>query len=99
MIYTDKYLKDKVLIIRNEKDLTKILNDFSFKDKGKLSKFPMIVYKNRFSIDISEIEENNLNKLKKDKKFSKQIIELNWGALNDLPINRQQNKIQHNNSK
>lgn len=77
MVYTDEYLEDKVLIIRNEDYLNKILNDFSFKDKGNLSKFPMIVYKNRFSIDISEIEETNLNKLKKDKKFSRQIIELN----------------------
>ncbi len=77
MIYTDEYLEDKVLIIRNEKDLNKILNDFNFKDKGKLSNFPMIVYKDRFSIDISEIQENNLKKLKKDKKFTRQIIELN----------------------
>lgn len=76
MVYTDEFLKDKVLIIRNEKDLNKVLNDFNFKDKGKLSNFPMIVYKNRFSIDISEIEEKNLNKLKKDKKFSKQIVDL-----------------------
>lgn len=77
-MYTREYFDDKVLIIRRQEQLEEILKSFSSEDIEIVVKnFPMIVYQGRFkSIDVSEISETNLNKLKCDKDFSRRIIEL-----------------------
>ncbi len=76
--YTREYFDDKVLILRRQEQLQSVLESFNFKDSEiKVKEFPMIVYAGvHKSIDISEIIESNLNKLKCDKEFSKRIIEL-----------------------
>ncbi len=76
--YTREYFDDKVLILRRQEQLQSVLESFNFKDSEiKVKEFPMIVYAGMYkSIDISEITESNLNKLKCDKEFSKRIIEL-----------------------
>jgi len=76
--YTREYFDDKVLILRRQEQLDTILKSFNFKDSEiNVKNFPMIVYQGMLkSIDVSEITESNLTKLKFDKDFSKSVIEL-----------------------
>ncbi len=76
--YTREYFNDKVLILRRQEQLQEVLDSFDFElEEIKVKTFPMLVYKGLHeSINISEITESNLNKLKCDKEFSKRIIEL-----------------------
>ena len=77
-MYNREYFEDKVLILRRQEQLDTIMKDFGSPNfKLSIKEFPMIVYQGMHkSIDISEITESNLNKLKCDKEFSKRIIEL-----------------------
>lgn len=57
MKYDKEYFKDKVLVIRTQEQLDKILSDFEC-DKWDINvkEFPMIVYEGRFQgIDICDI--------------------------------------------
>ena len=76
--YTREYFEDKVLILRSQEQLVSILKSFNSKDSEiNVKNFPMIVYQGHHkSIDVSEITEGNLTKLKFDKDFSKRVIEL-----------------------
>lgn len=77
MKYDKEYFKDKVLVIRTQEQLDKLLNDFEC-DKSDINvkEFPMIVYEGRFKgIDISHISIGNLVQLKYDTDFSRTIEE------------------------
>lgn len=79
MIYTRGYFKDVVLVLRNKEQLEKVLKDLNcdLTDELMQKEFPVIVYMGLHeSIDISEITEENLNKLKRDKDFSRRVFEL-----------------------
>ena len=77
MIYNKEYFKDKVLVIRTNEQLDKILSDFNCdKSDVKVKEFPMIVYGGRFeSIEICEISIGNLSQLKCDPDFNRTIEE------------------------
>lgn len=72
---TEEFFNDYVLIIREKKQLEKIMLDFNISNKGNLNNFPMIVFKNVNHISISGIEENNLIKLKNKRLATKEIVE------------------------
>lgn len=75
--YTKEYFKGKVLVLNTKEHLDKVINDLGgFEDRDKLVNFPMIVYEDRYAISISEIDKSNLLKLKFDKYFSRDIIEI-----------------------
>lgn len=77
MKYDKDFFKDKVLIIREQGQLDKLLNDFECnKSEIDVKEFPMIVYEGRFKgIDISEISIGGLTQLKYDIDFSRSVVE------------------------
>ena len=86
MKFTREYFNDKVLVLRKQEQLDKILSDLQESGKLEHSKigeitvktFPMLVYKGRFeSIDIAEIEEGAVLQLKYDPDFNKRVVEFN----------------------
>ena len=79
MTYTRDCFKDVVLVLRTKEQLEKVLKDLEcdLTDELTNKEFPIIVYMGLHeSIDISEITEENLNKLKRDKDFSRRVFEL-----------------------
>ena len=75
--YTKEYFEGKVLVVRRQEQIDKIKEDLEAKAELKPLTFPVIIYQGLYkSIDVSEITEQNLNKLKCDKEFSRRIIEL-----------------------
>ena len=75
--YTEDYFEGKVLVVRRQEQIDKIKEDLETKVELKPLTFPVIIYQGLYnSIDVSEITDENLNKLKCDKEFSRRIIEL-----------------------
>ena len=75
--YTKDYFEGKVLVVRRQEQIDKIKEDLEVKAELKPLTFPVIIYQGLHkSIDVSEITEQNLNKLKCDKEFSRRIVEL-----------------------
>lgn len=75
--YTKDYFEGKVIVVRRQEQIDKIKEDLEVKAELKPLTFPVIIYQGLHkSIDVSEITEQNLNKLKCDKEFSRRIIEL-----------------------
>ena len=79
MKYTREFFEDRVLIIRNQEQLDRVLEDLetTWEDLS-VKTFPLLAYQGRFkSIDISEIEESAALQLKYDSDFSKTVVEIN----------------------
>ena len=75
--YTEEYFEGKVLVARRQEQINKIKEDLDVIVELKPLTFPVIIYQGLYSsIDVSEITEENLLKLKCDKEFSRRIIEL-----------------------
>ena len=75
--YTKEYFEGKVLVVRRQEQINKIKEDLEVTVELKPLTFPVIIYQGLHnSIDVSEITEENLLKLKCDKEFSRRIIEL-----------------------
>ena len=75
--YTKEYFEGKVLVARRQEQINKIKEDLEATVELKPLTFPVIIYQGLYSsIDVSEITEENLLKLKCDKEFSRRIIEL-----------------------
>ena len=75
--YTKEYFEGKVLVVRRQEQINKIKEDLEVTVELKPLTFPVIIYQGlHSSIDVSEITEENLLKLKCDKEFSRRIIEL-----------------------
>ena len=75
--YTEDYFEGKVLVVRRQEQINKIKEDLEVTVELKPLTFPVIIYQGLYnSIDVSEITEENLLKLKCDKEFSRRIIEL-----------------------
>ena len=75
--YTKEYFEGKVLVARRQEQINKIKEDLEVTVELKPLTFPVIIYQGLYSsIDVSEITEENLLKLKCDKEFSRRIIEL-----------------------
>ena len=75
--YTKEYFEGKVLVVRRQEQINKIKEDLEVTVELKPLTFPVIIYQGLYSsIDVSEITEENLLKLKCDKEFSRRIIEL-----------------------
>ena len=75
--YTKEYFEGKVLVARRQEQINKIKEDLEITVELKPLTFPVIIYQGlHSSIDVSEITEENLLKLKCDKEFSRRIIEL-----------------------
>ncbi len=75
--YTQEYFEGKVLVARRQEQINKIKEDLEATVELKPLTFPVIIYQGLYSsIDVSEITEENLLKLKCDKEFSRRIIEL-----------------------
>ena len=79
MKYTREFFEDRVLIIRNQEQLNRVLGDLETTGEDlSVKTFPMLAYQGRFkSIDISEIEESAVLQLKYDSDFSKKVVEIN----------------------
>ena len=74
---TKEYFEGKVLVVRRQEQINKIKEDLEVIVELKPLTFPVIIYQGLYnSIDVSEINEENLLKLKCDKEFSRRIIEL-----------------------
>ena len=75
--YTKEYFEGKVLVVRRQEQINKIKEDLEATVELKPLTFPVIIYQGLYSsIDVSEITEEDLLKLKCDKEFSRRIIEL-----------------------
>lgn len=76
--YNEEFFNTNVLVIRQQFQIEELLKNFKEQTvKLNVKEFPMIVYQGLHqSIDISEITENNLTKLKSDKSFKRKIVEL-----------------------
>ena len=75
--YTEEYFEGKVLVVRRQEQINKIKEDLEVTVELKPLTFPVIIYQGLYSsIDVSEITEENLLKLKCDKEFSRRIVEL-----------------------
>lgn len=67
-------LEKLIIILCNKDELNEILNIFEIKTLIKHKKFPMILYQGMYeSISISEISEENLEKLKMEKLETKSV--------------------------
>lgn len=79
-IFTKENLKSRVVVIREQFQLEKVCKDLGFDVKRiALSSFPMIVYDAlNDSIDISEISEENLDKLKTETLHTRTVWEFDF---------------------
>lgn len=79
-IFTRENLKSSVVVIREQQHLEKICEDLGLDIKRiKLSSFPMIIYEAlNNSIDISEISEESLEKLKREVLHSRKVFEFEF---------------------
>ena len=82
--YNYDFFINNVLIINKQSQADKVLQDlklstkdFKLRDKDfKLKEYPVIVYRENGGIAFSTISKENILKLKYDKEFSRDIIEL-----------------------
>lgn len=77
-MYSKDFFNNTVLVVRNKEQLEKILSDLNVKNLEISNKtYPIIIYQGlNQSIDMSEIEESSLLKLKYDNEFNRKIIEI-----------------------
>ena len=75
--YNYEFFINNVLIINKQSQADKVLQDLKLSTKDfKLTKYPVIVYRDNGGITFSTISKENILKLKYNKEFSRDIIEL-----------------------
>ena len=93
ILFNRENLSKRVVILREPKHLDKLCKDLKiYTVTLTVQKFPMIVYEDQAkSIDVSEIDEDKIDQLKKENLYGRTVLEYNSvasGLADNMEANR-----------